>query len=106
MTHVALRAAAEVPVGVVDLFAFPPLDEGALVKTLKTYRHVITLEEGFIHRGGMDVLVMKLLTGSKVGVQAMGFDGRYLFEVGNRAQLHKLSGIDEAGILQTVKKIL
>ncbi len=107
MTHVALRAAAQAtePLGVVDLFAFPPLNTELLRKTLQSYRHVITLEEGFIHRGGIDMLVLDLVAAAGIRVHSLGFDGRYLFEIGNRAQLHKLSGIDEAGILQTVKKI-
>lgn len=107
MTHVALRAAAQATeaLGVVDLFAFPPLDAALLLKTLKHYRHVITLEEGFIHRGGLDMLVLNLVAPAGIRVHALGFDNRYLFEVGNRAQLHKLTGIDEAGILQTVNQI-
>ena len=108
MTHVALRAAAQATeaLGVVDLFAFPPLNTELLLKTLQSYRHVITLEEGFIHRGGLDMLVLDLVAPAGIRVHSLGFDGRYLFEVGNRAQLHKLSGIDEAGILQTIKQIL
>ena len=99
-THVALRVAAQAPVGVVDVFAFPPLNEKLLVETLKPYRQVITLEEGFIRRGGLDMLILSL----GIPAQARGFDGRYLFEVGNRAELHKLCGLDEASILQAVTK--
>jgi transketolase len=108
MTHVALRAAAQArePVGVVDVFAFRPLDEAALFKTLSKYRCVVTVEEGFIHRGGLDSMILQLLSqgGATTKVRSLGVNDRYLFEVGNRAHLHKLCGMDEAAILDAIAK--
>jgi transketolase len=108
MTHVALRAAARAPepLGVVDLFAFRPLDEGALLRTLGRYRRIVTVEEAFIRRGGLDALVVGLLSlaDSTTRVRSLGVDDRYLFEVGNRAHLHRLCGIDEEGILRAVSQ--
>ncbi len=40
--------------------------------------------------------------GEIVAVRAMGVNDQYLFEVGNRAYLHQLCGIDELGILQAI----
>jgi transketolase len=107
MTHVALRAAAESDLGVVDVFSFPPLDEARLLHTLKPYRHVITIEEGFIRKGGFDALILGLVAraGLATRVHELGFDGRYLYEVGQRAQLHALCGMDEAGILALARKV-
>ena len=106
MTHVALRAAARAPepLGVVDLFAFRPLDEAALLRTLARYRRVVTVEEAFVRRGGLDALVIGLLSraDSATRVRSLGVDDRYLFEVGNRAHLHRLCGIDEEGILDAL----
>lgn len=107
MTHVALRAAAQSNLGVVDVFAFPPLNEAALINVLKSYRHVITIEEGFIRKGGFDALILGILARAGVAtrVHELGFDGRYLYEVGHRAQLHAMCGMDEAGILAMVRRI-
>ena len=103
MTHVALRAAAQSPepVGVVDLFAFRPLDTKLLFQTLSQYRRVVTVEEGFIHRGGLDAMITQLLScgGAATRVHALGVNDRYLFDVGNRAHLHKLCAMDETAIL-------
>lgn len=108
MTHVALRAAARAPepLGVVDLFAFRPLDEDLLLRTLAKYRRVITIEEAFIQRGGLDALVIGLLSRAEaaVRVRALGIFDRFLFEVGNRAHLHRLCGLDEEGILRAVEQ--
>ena len=109
MTHVALRAAAQstMPLGVVDVFAFPPLNASRLLDTLEAYRAIITIEEGLIHRGGLDMLILDLLAraGRSRGLRALGFDNRYLFEVGDRAHLHRQSGMDEEGILRTVREL-
>jgi transketolase C-terminal domain/subunit len=40
--------------------------------------------------------------GARIGLRALGVNDRYLFEVGNRAHLHKLCGMDEQGILQAI----
>ena len=108
MTHVALRATAQSlePVGVVDLFAFRPLNEKLLFQTLSKYRRVITVEEGFIHRGGLDAMIMQLLSegGAVTRVHALGINDRYLFDVGNRAHLHQLCGMDEPAILAAIAR--
>lgn len=106
MTHVALRAAslATERLGVVDLFAFRPLDEEGLLRTLAKYRRVVTLEEGFIQRGGLDALVVGLVSraNAPIRIRSLGILDRFLFEVGNRAHLHRLCGLDEEGILRTL----
>jgi transketolase len=108
MTHVALRAAAQSsePVGVIDLFAFRPLSEKLLFQTLSRYRRVVTVEEGFIHRGGLDAMITQLLThgGATTRVRALGVNDRYLFDVGNRAHLHKLCAMDEPAILDALTR--
>jgi transketolase len=106
MTQVARRALAQsaAPAGLVDVFAFKPLDEDALFRVLEQYRRVVTVEEGFVNRGSLDAMVAGLLArrGARIGLRALGVNDRYLFEVGNRAHLHKLCGMDEQGILQAI----
>ena len=106
MTQVARRALDQAPgrFGLVDVFAFRPLNEDLLLRLLEKYRCVVTVEEGFIHRGGLDTLITGLLArhGAHVAVHSLGVNDRYLFEVDHRIRLHQLCGMDEAGILQAV----
>ena len=108
MTQVAQQALAQAtaPVGLVDLFSFRPLNEERLFEVLKKYRHVVTVEEGFIHRGGLDTLIVGLLAryGAAIRVHALGVDDRFIYDVSNRPLLHKLAGMDEESILQAVNK--
>jgi len=116
MTQVAQRALARlgagparavVPVGLVDLFSFKPLNEERLFRMLEKYRHVVTVEEGFIRRGGLDALIVGLLAGrgAATTVCSLGVEDRFIYNVGNRSLLHKLAGMDEEGILQAIAKV-
>ena len=106
MTQVARRALAQAgaPAGLVDLFSFAPLNEERLFRTLEKYRRVVTVEEGFIHRGGLDALIVGLLArrGAAIPVCALGVDDRFIYDVGNRPLLHKLAGMDEESILRAI----
>jgi transketolase len=106
MTQVAQRALAQAPdrTGLVDLFAFRPLNEDRLFQALRKYHRVITAEEGFLNRGGLDTVITSLLArhSSRTTVHALGVNDRFLFDVGNRAHLHQLCGLDEPGILRAI----
>ncbi|MBI5684115.1 MAG: transketolase [Verrucomicrobia bacterium] len=106
MTQVARRALAQTnaPIGLVDLFSFAPLNEAKLLTVLSRYQRVVTVEEGFIHRGGLDALIVGLLArgGKMIPVRALGVDDRFIYDVGNRPLLHKLAGMDEESILKAV----
>jgi len=105
MTHVALDAvklarAKGLRPGLIDLFLLKPLAGRGLAKALAGYKRVVTVEEGFIGKGGMDSIVLNLLNEHCPGVRmkALGFRDKYVFERGDRAYLHKLYGIDAASI--------
>jgi transketolase len=106
MTQVARKALAQTtaPVGLVDLFSFAPLNEAKLLAVLSRYERVVTVEEGFIHRGGLDALITGLLAkgAKRIPVRALGVDDRFIYDVGNRPHLHKLAGMDEESILKAV----
>jgi len=110
MTHSALRAAEllkekRFSVGVIDLFMLKPLEEERLFETMSGYEQVITLEEAFINKGGLDSLVANILTrnGSNVRLKRMGFKDAYVFDMGSREHLHKLNHLDVESIIQTVE---
>lgn len=110
MTHKALQIADmlrrdNINAGVIDLFLLSYLDEELLFKRLKKYDHIVTLEEAFIDKGGLDSLIASILVkkGSKAKLSRIGFKDRYVFELGSREFLHRLNNIDEKSIVKIIK---
>lgn len=108
MTHRALRASKELiqDVGVIDMFILKPVNEELLFDALKKYECVITLEEAFINRGGLDGLLSNLLNKyqSSIRISKLGFNDKYVFDLGDRDHLHKINNLDEESIIRTVNK--
>jgi transketolase len=100
MTHTALQIAgrlgkAGIAVGVIDLFNITGFDEAALLAVLKKYQGIVTMEEGFRGRGGLDAMILNLAATSGVNVPILniGVEGGYRFELGTRIELHEQVGI-------------
>lgn len=113
MTHKALSVAEEltqegISVGVADIFFLRPIQESRLVETLGRYAFVITLEEAFINKGGLDGLIADILDrhDSRVRLAKIGFGDAYVFEVGDREYLHRLNHLDKESIKANVKRML
>jgi transketolase len=109
MTHRAVAVAAEIGnVGVVDLFALKPFDRERLMKTIAGYDHIISIEEAFIGNGGLDSAIGTLLSDARshITLDRLGFNDRYVFELGSRDQLHVLSGIDNVAIAERVRRLV
>lgn len=113
MTHTALKVADilkkdRISAGVVDVFALKDIDEKHLSNTLKQYKNIITIEEAFIGKNGLDNLVLHLLY--KKGLNQrfinMGFTDSYLFEIGSRESLHRLNRLDAETVVQKVKALI
>lgn len=108
MTHRALRVAQERSgVAVIDLFSLKPCDEEALSGALAPYRHVISMEEGFINNGGLDSLVTKVVRDHNLGCRQypVGFNDRYVFELGSRDHLHAINSMDESAVISLVDRL-
>lgn len=108
MTQRAVKAAKEHGgIGVVDLFMLKPFAQEKLYATLSNYRHIITMEEAFINGGGLDCAVASLLTKrrSTITLDRIGFNDRYVFDLGSRDELHALNGMDETAVLDLVRRI-
>ena len=110
MTHTALKAVDRlkrdgIPVGVIDMFMLKPVDENLLSKTLSKYECVITVEEAFINKGGLDSLIAGVLEnkGLEIKLKRIGFKDAYVFDIGGRDFLHRLNGLDEDSIIKIVK---
>lgn len=108
MTQRAMGVASELEgVGVVDLFMLKPFNQEKLYETLSRYRRLVTMEEGFINAGGLDAAIASLVTErrSPLTLDRVGFNDRYVFELGSRDQLHQINGMDEGSVMALVKKL-
>ena len=113
MTHKALNVEKrmsdeQISIGVIDAFLLKPFDEKLFYDSIKKYDKVVTLEEGFINKGGLDSLVSKILDtyNSDIRLVRMGFDDAYLFDIGSRDYLHKLKKLDEDSIIAKIKSMI
>jgi len=100
MLHTALKAADQFaasgrPLGVIDLFDLSGFDARALSQRLARYAGIVTLEEGFRGRGGLDAMMFDLHARQRPGARMLniGVEGDYRFELGTRDQLHEQVGI-------------
>ncbi|MDP2276795.1 MAG: transketolase C-terminal domain-containing protein [Nitrospirota bacterium] len=113
MTHKAVSAAKkllqnDINIGVIDVFLMRPFNENLFFKLLSKYESVISLEEAFINKGGLDSLVSSILTkkNSSIRLERMGFKDTYTFDFGSREYLHMLNKIDEESIIKNIRKLL
>jgi transketolase len=103
MVHTALKVADRlaqdgINLAVVDLFDLSGFDTDALAGLLAARPRMISMEEGFSGRGGLDSLLRDLL--SRQGLErptlGIGVEPAYRFELGDRATLHEQVGIGPA----------
>lgn len=113
MTHAALRAVETlskegIKAGLIDVFLIKPLPENEFYDAIKNYKHVITIEEGFINKAGLDSLVANIVSsnGPDITMHRIGFGDAYIFDIGSRDYLHGLNGMDQKGIVKTIINLL
>ena len=113
MTHVALQVADElrqqgVAVGVLDVLMLSGGKQVALAETLAFYDQIVTMEEGFVHRGGLDALVHETAVAlhQPSRIHPLGFRDSYVFEVGDRRHLHHVAGLGTDEIVRFVRSLL
>lgn len=100
MLHTAFEVADRLTaaghdVGVVDLFNISGFATAELQELLSGYDGVVTMEEGFRGRGGMDSMLFEFIArrGLSLRMLNLGVDGAYRFELGSRKELHEQAGI-------------
>ncbi|GLU30218.1 transketolase C-terminal domain-containing protein [Trinickia caryophylli] len=111
MLHTALKAATELAargceVGLIDLFDLARFDAAALHDALAPYAGIVTLEEGFRGRGGMDAMLFEFVARQALPAKVLnlGADGGYRFELGTRADLHEKVGIGLHAVVKSVSE--
>ncbi len=109
MLHTALKvadrlAADGIAAGVIDLFDITGFDRDAMAETLAGQSGIVTMEEGFRGRGGIDALFFEYQSrrGTPLPHLAIGVEGGYRFELGTRSELHEQVGIGEVGVTAAV----
>lgn len=115
MTHTGLKVADYIEkyffnkIGLIDIFMLRPLNENKLFNKIKNYKYIITMEEGFINKGGLDSLISSILDkmdiDNKIRLKRIGFEDRYEFRIGNREYLHKLNRLDEDSIINIINNL-
>lgn len=111
MLHTAFKAADRlavegIAVSVVDLFDITGFDPEAMALLIAKHAGVVTMEEGFRGRGGLDALFFEFIArrGLQVRHLNIGVTPGYRFEVGIRAELHEHVGIGELAVTASVRE--
>lgn len=109
MLHTALKVADSLhatghSVGVIDLFDIANFAADQLQLALSSYAGIVTLEEGFRGRGGVDAMFFEFIArrGLSARMLNIGVTGAYRFELGSRAELHEQVGIGHNSVLRSV----
>jgi transketolase len=88
-------SASGITVGVVDLFDIANFNDDAMVSLLRGYKGLVTMEEGFRGRGGVDSMMFEFIARHHLNLLMLnlGVEGGYRFELGSREELHEQVGI-------------
>lgn len=112
MVHTALKAAKQlsqlgIEVGVIDIFDLSNFNHEKLNAHLSTYRAVVSMEEGFSGRGGLDAMMFNHIVhhGLKISMLNIGVEGGYRFEIGDRETLHEQVGIGVKSVVDKVARL-
>lgn len=99
MLHTALKLANQlaeegVELGVIDLIDISRMHD-SLMSIVSKYEGLVSMEEGFRGRGGMDAMLFDATARHQLKSQILniGVEPGYRFELGTRAELHEQVGI-------------
>lgn len=113
MVHTALKVAIwltkkGIKATVIDFFALTNFNENELYKELQQYSHLVSLEEGFKGRGGLDSIMFNWLASRDLNLKYLniGVEASYKFELGSREELHEQVGIGADIVTQKIIKFL
>lgn len=113
MLHTALKVCDElakvgISAGVIDLIDLVRFDQDLLLEVVTSYGALVSMEEGFKGRGGVDAMLFDLFAERNVRTPYLniGVEGGYRFELGSRAELHEQVGIGPQSITRKIKSFL
>lgn len=113
MVHTALKVAERLDalgicVGVIDLFDFSHFSAEALQLELGHCEGIVTMEEGFRGRGGLDAMMFEFIARNEMNLRMLniGVEGAYRFELGSRSELHEEVGIGVEVVTKNVVEFM
>ena len=80
---------------VVDMFDLSDFNRNALTDLMRQHSHVVSMEEAFRGRGGLDAVLFELVARERIDVSLLniGVEPAYSFAFGTREELHERVGI-------------
>lgn len=109
MSHTSMKVAERlaqdgINVTLIDLFDITGFDQTAMKALIRAHDGLITLEEGFRGRGGIDSMFFDIVAREKLAMKQLniGVEGGYRFELGTRTELHEQVGIGENAVFAAV----
>jgi len=100
MVHTALEVAESFEkegahLGVIDIMDLSNFSRGDFLLAIEEYDVIISLEEGFKGRGGLDSMLFDFLSNHNhpAKIINVGVEGGYRFDLGTRRELHEAVGI-------------
>ncbi len=113
MLHTAFQVANEIAkdgekLGVIDIFNLTHFSADRLKTVLAPYSAIVSCEEGFSGRGGLDSMLFEFIAKSNLNVKTLsiGVEPGYSFELGSRIELHEKVGIGIQSILKKVRPFI
>jgi transketolase C-terminal domain/subunit len=97
---------SEENIGLIDVFNLGP-DVESLAAALGKYKRVVTIEEGFKNRGGLDSLILQLINNKGLVVEFanMGFDSKYIFKSGSREVIYQAAGLSKEDMIEVIAAV-
>jgi transketolase len=109
MVHTALKVADELAatgndVGVIDLFNITGFAAESFQAAIEPYAGIVTMEEGFRGRGGLDAMLFEFVARRGIDVRQLniGVEPGYRFELGTRTELHEQVGIGVKAVTRSI----
>jgi transketolase len=82
-------------IGLIDFFDLSCYSKDKLLNEIKSYNLIVSLEEGFSGRGGLDAMLNEFILKNDLNIKvfSIGVDPCYSFALGTRDELHEEVGI-------------
>lgn len=95
-------------ISVIDLYNLTNFSEKKLMKEIVSNKKIISIEEGFVGRGGLDSILLNLINkySLKVEYKIIGVNPKYNFSVGSRDKIHEKVGVGLNKSIREVKKFI
>ena len=111
-THTCIKVARNlsdigVSCRVIDIARISSFNEARLLTEIGSCNRIISLEEGFQGKAGLDTKLMRLFNNKKdINFLGLGVSNGYNFELGTREELHEHAGIGAITVTNRIRAFL